>query len=173
MKPMKRQSKTLTELGIVYLAVSILLDFFLASYQILLWPSLALAFAVFSILVFNTLWMQAFPGAVRVRQPAARMEDEFARLEHLCDVAINQGEAPSGGVVSERVRALAVAAAAHHLNITEDAIRSMAERDPGLLDEKIGDELLFHAMTGKGTLFGKGRSQAIREYLVRIQEWTN
>jgi len=170
---MKRLIRALVQLGILYLAVSIVLDYFLSSYQLVLWPALAVAFAIFSILAFNALWIDVFPSGESVRRPVIRNEDDLARLQHLCSVVIEQGEPAVGGVISERVRSLAFTAAAYHLNSSEDLLRSMAERQPSLLNQKIGDELLFQALITKGTLFTKHDSRTIIESLMKIEDWTD
>jgi len=169
---MKKQIKALIELGSVYLALSIVLDYFLSGYPILLWPALAVAFFVFAGMIFSVLW-QHNPRTPSGTDQSANHGDDLTQFEYLCDLAINQGDRNAGEILTERVRSLAFAAAAYHLNIPETALRIMIEQDPRSLDTKIRDRPILLALTTRGSLIREGESQTLQNCVKTIGEWTN
>ena len=170
---MRKQVRALLEIGIIYLTVSIMLDFFLGGYPALLLPTLGLAFAVFGIMIFSKLWEQTSRTAEIRRQGVGTPEDELIRLEYLCQLAIDQGEVAAGDVLSRRLRSLAFAVAAYRLNESETVLRNMAEQEPSLLDRKVGDQQIFDALTTNGSIIRKGDLRSIQDFLSRIEGWTN
>jgi hypothetical protein len=170
---MKKQFRALIEIGIIYLAISMILDFFLGSYQFMLWPVLGLVFAVFGIMIFNRLWEQTSRTAEIRRQRVGTGEDELMRLEHLCKVAIDEGDVGAGELLSKRLRSLAFAAVACRLNESETMLKTMAEQEPSLLETKIGDQPIFHALVSNGSIIRKGDSRTLQDYLSRIEGWTS
>lgn len=163
----------LAEIGIIYLAVSIVLDFFLHGYQALLWPALGLVFVVFGSMIVSTLWEQTSRTAEVRKQRVSAGEDELMRLENLCKAAIDEGDVAAGQLLSQRLRSLAFAAAAHHLNESETMLRTMAEQEPSLLQSRVRDQQIFHALVTNSSIIRKGDSLTIQDYLSRIEGWTN
>jgi hypothetical protein len=170
---MKKQVTVLAEIGVIYLAVSILLDFFLHGYQALLWPVLGLAFAVFGSMIVSTLWEQTSRTAEVRKQRVSAGEDELMRLEHICKAAIDEGDVAAGLLLSQRLRALGFASAAYHLNESETMIRTMAEQEPSLLQRRVRDQQVLHALVTNSSIIRKGDSLTVQDYLSRIESWTN
>ena len=168
---MKKQIRALLEIGIIYAAVSIVLDYLLAGFQILLWPALAVAFILFAVMMFAVVWEQRAPSTASSVEPSPSNESDLILLEHLCSAAIDQGDAKAGETVSERIRSIAYAAAALRLNEPETTLRNMAEREPNLLRLRVGDEEFFQALTMNGAITRKGDWQSLDEYLRRVEEW--
>jgi hypothetical protein len=169
---MKKQVRALVEIGIIYLAVSIVLDYFLRGYQTLLWPALGFVFVIFGTMIFSELWEQTSRAAKIDRRRVNAGEDELMRLEHLCKAAIDQGDVAAGELLSQRLRSLAFAAAAYHLNESEAMLRTMAEQEPSLLQTRVGDQQIFHALVTNGPLTRKGDSLSLQDYLSKIEDWT-
>jgi len=168
---MKKQVRALLEIAIIYVAVSIVLDSVLGGFQILLLPALACAFVLFATMIFGVLWEQRVPTPARNTHGSPTDESDLIRLGRLCNAAIGQGEAKAGEAISERIRSIAFAAAAYHLNEPEATLRTMAEQEPALLHPKIGDENIFRALTTSGSITRKGNWQGLDECLRRIEDW--
>jgi len=168
---MNKQVRALLEITIAYIAVSMVLDSVLGGFQILLLPALALTFLLFATMILGVLWEQRAPTVARKTEYSPTDESDLVRLEFLCNAALVQGEARAGEDISERVRSIAYAAAAYHLNEPEAALRTMAEREPDLLRPKIGDENVFRALTTSGSIIKKGDWQGLDECLRRIEDW--
>jgi len=169
---MKKQILALAEIGIVYLAASIILDAALGSYKILLWPALAIAFVLFATMITQALWEPKDQNAENGR--SARPigpEDDLTRLEHLCRNALDRGDPTAEEILSERISALALAAAAQRLNQPESTLREMANQNPKLLHQQLRDEQLFNLVTTR-PLVRKGATAAVDEYVTRIEECT-
>jgi hypothetical protein len=168
---MKKQIRALLEIAIIYLAVSIVLDYILAGFQILLWPALGVAFILFAIMIFGVLWEQRDRMNVANEVGSSGDENDLARLERLGSAAVDQGETRDGEAISERIRSIAYAAAAYRLNESEVRLKTMVEREPNVLRSKIGDERIFHALTTRGSLTRKGDWRSLNEYLRSIEDW--
>jgi hypothetical protein len=170
---MRKPVRALVEIGTVYLAVSIVLDFFLRNYQALLWPALGLVFVMFGVMILSTLWEQTSRTPEVSKQRSGAAEDELMRLEYLCKAAIDEGDASAGLLLSQRLRSLTFAAAAYHLNESQTILRNMAERDPSSLQRRIGDEQIFHALVTNGSVIRKSDSLSLQDYMSKIEGWTN
>lgn len=170
---MRKQVTALAEIGIIYLAVSIVLDFFLRAYQVLLWPVLGFVFVVFGIMILSALWDRTSRTVEITKQQVSTAEDELMQLEYLCRVAIDGDDVAARELLSQRLRSLAFAAAAYHLNESEAMLRTMAEENPSLLHRKVGDQQIFHALVTDGFVFRKGDSRSLQDYLSKIEGWTN
>ena len=169
---MKKQARALVEIGIIYLAISIVLDFFLRGYPNLLWPALGLVFVLFGIMIFGELWELTSRTAEIRRQRISAPDDELKRLEHLCESAIDQGDVAAVNLLSKRLKSLAFAATAFHLNESEATLRIMAEQEPSSLHSRVGDQEIFRALVTTGPVIRRGDSSSLQEYLRKIEEWT-
>lgn len=169
---MKKQTKTLIQLGVVYLAVSIVLDFFLAGYPILTWAGLGFAFILFGIMIFNVLLdLSSRPPPNRGMRRFNRGEDDLMRLDKVCQRAIEYGDAASTELLSERIRSLAFAAASYHFNITEPLLRTLAQDDLASLERQINDQRVFEALTAKSSDVSRRNTHDIANCLKSIEAW--
>jgi len=168
---MKNKILTLAEIGVVYLAASIILDSLLSSYQILLWPALAIAFIFFATMIFDLLWE---PGPRRsgkgMSEPASSGEDDLTRLKHLCKHVFEQGDITSENVLREKINSLAFAAISLRLNEPTAQLRMMAKEEPDTLQRMIGDEKMYTLLT-TGPFIRKGDLRTVADGLTRIEEW--
>ena len=168
----KALAKTLAEIAIAYLAASVALDYFLDTYPVLLWLALTFEFLFVSIIIIGTLWEQVEPRTDGRELPPPRRNDSLARLERLCEVAIDQRDQTAGDVLSERVRALVFAAAAIHFNISEATLRSITEDKPAVFQSPIGDPILNDALTTKGSIMRAGETNILNYLVKTVEEWT-
>jgi hypothetical protein len=167
---MKKQTKGLIEIGVLYLGVSIVLDYFLGAYQILLWLALAFEFIIFGLMMMSTLLESLAPTTRKREVDNLPSEDEFTRLGRLCKFAIDQGDQTAGKTLSEKIRSLAFAAAANDLNTSEAALREATEQ--GMLQMKVGDPELFTALTTTGNMVARGDTKILEGLLGKVEEWT-
>ncbi|HXZ91163.1 MAG TPA: hypothetical protein VEG61_08880 [Candidatus Dormibacteraeota bacterium] len=173
MKVMKNHIKTLIQIGVVYLVVSILIDSFLAGYPILTWAGLGLAFILFAIMIFGVLLELIPRHAAKKSVPQFRKnDDDLMRLDKLCRRAIDHGDARSTQLLFERVRSLAFAAAAYYLNIDEPQLRNMAEQNPTSLEQRIHDQPMFEMLTATSSAMSGRNSDDLRNYLTKIEDWS-
>ncbi len=169
---MKKQIKTLMQIGVVYLAVSIVLDFFLAGYPILTWAGLGFAFILFGAVIFNVILELTTRPAVnkRVRQ-FTKSEDDLMRLDKLCQQSLEHGDAAAIQLLFERVRSLAFAAAAYHFGITESMLRNLVQHDPSSLEQQIQDRRMFEVLTQTGSADNL-RKGDFESCLAKIEDWS-
>jgi len=173
LKIMKKHIKTLVQIGVVYLAVSILIDSFLTGYPILTWAGLGLAFILFAIMIFGVLLELVPRHAAKKSVPQFRKnEDDLMRLDKLCQRAIDHGDARSTQLLFERVRSLAFAAAAYYLNIDEPQLRNMAEQNPTSLEQRIHDQTMFEMLTATSSAVNAQSSNIFTNYLTKIEDWS-
>jgi len=169
---MRKQTRTLIEIGLAFLATSILLDYFLGAYQILLWLALAFEFILFGTMILNTLWERVARGTVKQEPSKPQSEDPLERLEHLCKLAIEEGDQAAADILSERVRSLAYTAAANKFDTSEADLRTMSEAEPALLQARVGNLDLFNFLTRKSTMIRSGDTKALENLLGNVEEWT-
>ena len=168
----EKQLRSLAEIGVVYLAASIILDAVLGAYKILLWPALALIFLLFATMIAQVVWQPTLPTASkRVPSQPTHGDDELARLEQICKHAIEEGDPLSGQILSQRVSSLALAAASLQLSERESSLRDIATNDPDLLQERIKDQGMLNIIKGP-PIVGKNAIGILVDYLTRIEEWT-
>jgi hypothetical protein len=166
-----KQMRSLAEIGIVYLAASIILDSILVGYKILLWPALAIAFLFFATLIAQVVWEPAVPTPARVMSVrSTHRDDDLTRLEQICKHAIEQEDRASGETLIERVRTLAIAVTSYRLNEPESSLMGTAPQHPVLL-QKIKDQEMVAIITSP-PLLGKAAVGTLQDYLTRIEEWT-
>jgi hypothetical protein len=170
---MRKRIRLLIEIGAIYLVVSIALDFFLGSYRVLLWPALAITFTIFGAMILSTIWEGTYPQQNSEAPRSADSNDDLTRLEHVCKMALQQDDVNAQEIISKRIRSLAFEAAAHHLNASEALLRDMAENEPSSLQLKIGDEVIFSALTTRSLLLKKWHPYSIEACLTRIEDWAN
>jgi hypothetical protein len=171
---MKKQIRTLVQIAAVYLTVSVILDFLLAGYPILTWLGLGFAFLLFGVAIFDVLL------ELTVRPPAKgnvtrfkRNDDDLMRLEKLCKKAADNNDPAASQLLSERIRSLAFAVAAHHCNTAEPLLRDMALQDPESLQRQVNDQYMIEALTATDCLVTRGNTRKLDDYLTRIEDWSN
>jgi hypothetical protein len=171
---MKKQIRTLVQIGAVYLTISIMLDFLLAGYPILTWLGLGFAFLLFGIAIFDVLL------ELTVRPPAKgsiarfkRNDDDLMRLEKLCKKATDNNDPTASQLLSERIRSLAFAVAAHHCNTSEPLLRDMALKDPESLQRQVNDEYVIEVLTAPDCLVTRENTRKLEDYLTKIEDWSN
>ena len=167
---MKKQLRTLAQIGAAYLIASVILDFILGAYPTLLWLAIGFAFAFFGAIIFGVLWESKAKEIPRRTTHAVSRKDDSVGLKRLCESALERGDASSQTLLSERIMSLAFATAAYHLNEPEGILRAMAEQEPRRLKTKIGDERIFSLITN-GPAIRKGDSGALRDSLAKLEEW--
>jgi len=171
---MKKQIKTLVKIAVVYLAISIILDFFLAGYPFLTWLGLGFAFLLFGMVIFDVLLeLTARPLTKKSIFPFKKNEDDLMRLDKLCEKAIDHNDPAASQLLTARVRSLAFAVAAYHCNTAEPLLRDMALQDPASVQRQVQDRYMVEALTATDCVVTRGNTRKLDDYLTKIEDWSN
>jgi hypothetical protein len=171
---MKKQTRTLVQIAVVYLAISIILDFFLAGYPILTWLGVGFAFILFGIVIFDVLLeLTVRPLAKKSVPRFKRNEDDLMRLDKLCKKAIDHDDPAASQLLSERIRSLAYAVTAYHCNTTEPMLRDLILQDPASLQRLVHDQYMVEALTTTDYVVTRGNTRRLDDYLTKIEDWSN
>jgi len=171
---MKKQIRTLFQIAVVYLAISIILDFFLAGYPILTWLGVGFAFILFGIVIFDVLLeLTVRPLPNKNVSSFKRNEDDLMRLDTLCKKAIDHNDPAAIKLLSERIRSLAFAVAAYHCNTTEPLLRDMAHQDPATLQRQVHDPYMVEALTTTDYDVTRSKTRKFDDYLTKMEDWSN
>jgi type III secretory pathway component EscV len=168
---MNKRIRTLAEIGAVYVAASIVVEALLNGYPILILPILSIIFIVFAIMIFQVLWESRIPNVAVKRPTTAGRNDDLSRLEHLCDLALNQADANAEKLLSDRIRRLAFASASCRLNTPIETLRSLAEQEANPLSPLVGDQQISDLLTSKKPFIHMGNSRDIDQYMTKIEDW--
>jgi hypothetical protein len=171
---MKKQIRTLVQIAVVYLAISIILDFFLAGYPILTWLGIGFAFLLFGIVIFDVLLELTVRPLPKKSVPRfKRNEDDLMRLDELCKKAIDRNDPAASQLLSERIRSLAFGVAAYHCNTTEPLLREMFLEDPASLQGQVHDQYIVEALTATDYGVTRGDTRKLDDCLTKIEDWSN
>ena len=171
---MKKQIRTLVQIAVVYLAISIILDFFLAGYPVLTWLGVSFVFVLFGIVIFDVLLeLTVRPLAKKSTSGFKRKDDDLMRLDRLCKKAIDHNDPAASQLLSERIRSLAFAVSAYHCNTAEPQLRNMALQDPKLLQRRVRDHYMVEALTATDYGVTGGNTRRVEDYLMKIEDWLN
>jgi len=171
---MKKQIRTLFQIAVVYLAISIILDFFLAGYPILTWLGVGFAFILFGAVIFDVILELTFrPLPKKNVSRFKRNEDDLMRLDTLCKKAIDHNDPAASRLLSERIKSLAFAVAAYHCNTTEPLLRDMVIQDPASLQRQVHDPYMVEALTTTDYGVTRGNTRKLDDYLTKIEDWSN
>jgi hypothetical protein len=171
---LKKQIRALIEIGAIYLAFSIVLDFLLGGYPVLSWSALGIAFIIFAILILDVL-LELTPRSASDRPPAAiEQEDELMRLEYLSAKAIDDGDPDAGLLLSNRLRSIGFAIAAYRFNTSEAALRAMVEQDSNSFRDKLGDQAMAEILTTNlaTNLVTRRDTDSLEYCLAKIEDWS-
>jgi hypothetical protein len=168
---MKKQVWTLAEIGVVYVVVSMILESLLSGYKTLLLPVLSFTFIFFATIMFGTLWEPRAAELTSKTQKPHGKYDDFTQLEHLCNLAIEQGDVDAAKIVSDRVQALAFKAASYRLNMSATSLRSMSKEQSDVFARCINDPQMLSILSAKHFFIRKGDALMLKEYLTTIKAW--
>jgi hypothetical protein len=168
---MKRHTRQFLEIGAFYLVVLIVVDRLLIGFPVLTWLALAVAFAIFSIFIIGTLFELIPRRAVKPMQPIRRDTDEMRDLERLTKNALEDQSPDSASLLSERVRLLAVSAAAYRLNISNAQLRDAIEHTPEVLETRLQDQEIAHALTSDDPLMSPRDARTLQSLLLKMENW--
>jgi hypothetical protein len=171
-KLLEKQTRTLVEIGLLFIAASIALDYLLGAYQILLWLALSFEFIFFGSMILSTLWEHVAPKTDILERRSPQPEDQLTRLEHLCEAAIVQGDQTAAELLSKRVRSLVFAAAANNLNTSEATLRTLAQEEPNRLEAKIRDTAVFNVLITNISMIQRRDTKLLEALLGKVEEWT-
>jgi len=160
---MSRETKNIIELGVICGVCVILLNFFLAHFEVLIWPALGVTFVVFAICIVDSLsHLTAAPR--RTFQPKSRPRgDELARLQATIERNFSKNEAQS--TLVERLRTVGLSVASARMNLSKERFCELIVSDPEFVDARLKDNVLLSFLSGKNVT----GIQEIHDVLSRIE----
>ena len=158
-----RDTKNTIELGIICGVCVILVNFFLAHFEVLIWPALAVTFTFFAILILDSLSrFTTAPKRTFQLEPRPR-DDELARLQATIERNFNKNEVQS--TLAEKLRTVGFSVASARMNLSKERLRELILNNPEVVDAKLKDNVLVSFLSGK-------ELSSIREFqdvLMRIE----
>jgi len=168
---LKAHTKQFLEIGAFYLVALIVVDFLLRGYPVLTWLTLAAAFAIFSTIIIGTLYELAAKKPVKPIQPQRKYEDELAHIERLTKNVLEGGDVGSTSLLSERLKLTLLSATALHLNLSNNQLSDMIEHNPRLIEERLDDPEVLHALTSDKPLISPGDARSLQDILSKMENW--
>jgi len=168
---MKTRTREILEIAVFYLSVVIVADFLLRAYPVLTWLALGVAFTIFSIFILGTLTELTGKKATKPSQVERRSEDELIPLAKLVRNALEEENSDAATLLSERMRAIVLSAAAYRLNVSTTQLRDIAQHQPGLLEERLQDPEISRACISGEPLVNAGEAQRLHTLLVQVESW--
>ena len=168
---MRRLAKSVVELGIAYIFAVIVLEFFLAHYEILILPILGVVFIFFSLLIFNTLLPLAVKSEVGRAQIREKGEDELQRLERLVRRAMQDHDSEAADALGERLRLLALQIASYRTEAPLSQLDEESEDRTFLLSQIIQDEPMVRLLTSGPNASAPDGAREIEAVLSTLEGW--
>ena len=161
---MNRDTKNIIELGIICGICIILIDFFLAHFEVLIWPALGLTFVVFALLVLDSL--SHLTVTPRPFQPEPRpRDDELARLQETIERINSKHEIQS--TLVERLRTVGLSVASARMNLSKERFCELIVSNPECVDARLNDDVLLSFLSGNK--LNLTNVQEIHDVLSRIE----
>lgn len=171
MRPLKRLTKTVVELGIVYVFVVIILEFFLGHYEILTLPALGVVFIFFSGLIFNTLLPLTIKNKTGRAQIREKSESELQRLERLVRRAMQDQDSEAADALGERLRSLALQIASYNTDLSRSQSVEQSGNRTFLLSQVKQDEQLVRLLTRGPKAATPDGAREIEAVLSKLEGW--
>jgi hypothetical protein len=167
---LRRFAKTLVELGMVYVVVMIILEFFLVHYEILTLPALSVAFVFFSLVIFNTLLPLTGTSKIGRTQTMKKSEDELQRLERLVRRAMEDRDSVAADVLGKRLRSLALEIASYRTDVSGSQLDEQFG-GPSLLLQITQDERLLRLLSSGPNASAPDGAREIEAVLSTLEGW--
>jgi len=171
LRVLRRLAKTVVELGIAYVFVVIILEFFLVHYDILALPTLGVVFIFFSLLIFNTLLPLTNKDKAGRAQIRGKNESELQRLERLVRRAMQDRDSEAADALSKRLRSLALQIASYRTDASLSQLDEQSEDRTFLLSQIIEDEQLVSLLTRGPNSSAPNGAREIEAVLSTLEGW--
>jgi hypothetical protein len=160
---LNRDTKNIIELGVICGICVILLNFFLAQFEVLIWPALGVTFVVFALLTLDSMsHLTTTPRRTLQPDPRPR-DDELTRLQETIERSISNHEMPL--TLLERLRTVGLSVASARMNVSKERFCELIVSNPKFVDAKLNDNVLLSFLS-KPTL---DNVQEIHDILSRIE----
>jgi len=168
---MKGHTRQLLELAVVYLVVLVVVDSILTAYPVLTWLALGIAFIVFSLFILDVLLELTPKKVIRPVQFQSRGEDELMNLEKLTKHAIDEGHPEAATLLSEKLKSIALRAAAYRTNMSDAQLIDMARNQPDLLAEWLQDREIVKDLITDDQIVKPREVRRLQEILSIVESW--
>ncbi len=161
---LNRDTRNIIELGVICGICVILLNFFLAQFAVLIWPSLGVTFVVFAILILDSL--SHLTATPRTFQPESRPRgDELARLQETIERNNSKHEMQS--TLVERLRTVGLSVASARMNLSKERFCELIVSNPEFVDARLNDHVLLSFLSDRNLTLTS--VQEIHDVLSRIE----
>ncbi|GEM_PF-5882035 len=171
MRPLRRLAKTVVELGIAYVFVVIILEFFLVHYEILTLPTLGVVFIFFSLLIFNSLLPLTIKNKTGRAQIREKSEDELQRLERLVRRAMQERDGEAAAALGKRLSSLALQIASYRTDVSRSQLDEQSGNRTSLFSQIIQDEQLVRLLTSGPNASAPDGAREIEAVLSTLEGW--
>jgi hypothetical protein len=171
LRALRRLAKTVVELGIVYVFIVIILEFFLVHYEVLTLPTMGVVFIFFSLLIFNTLLPLTIKNKTGRAQIRERSEDELQRLERLVRRAMQDRDSEAADALGKRLRSLALQIASCRTDVSRSQFDDQSRNHTSLLSQIIQDEQLVRLLTNCPNASAPDGAREIEAILSTLEGW--
>jgi uncharacterized protein YlxW (UPF0749 family) len=149
----------------------IILEFFLAHYEILTLPTLGVVFIFFSLIIINTLLPLTIKDKTGRAQMRQKSEDELQRLERLVLRAMQDRESEAADALGKRLRSLALQIASYRTDVTLSQLEEQSADPASLLAQIIQDEQLVRLLTRGPNGSAQYSAREIEVVLTTLEGW--
>jgi len=170
LRALRSFAKTVVELGMVYVVVMIILEFFLVHYEILTLPALSVVFVFFSLVIFNTLLPLTGKRKTGRAQIRKKSEDELQRLERLVWRAMEDRDSVAADALGKRLRSLALEIASYRTDVSRSQLDGQFG-NPSLLSQIIQDEQLLRLLSSGPNAAAPDGAREIETVLSTLEGW--
>jgi hypothetical protein len=162
---MSRDTKNIIELGVFCGVCVILLNFFLARFDVLIWPALVVTFIVFAILVVDSLTHLTATPRLTFHADSRPQVDELTRLRESIERSISEHETQPR--LMEKLRTVGLSVASARMNLSKECFCELTVSNPGFVAARLNDNVLIPFLSGKK--LNLTAAQEIHDVLSRIE----
>jgi len=166
---MNKKASEVLQLGIVFGVIVIFLDFFLIPLPVLNWLALGVAFLFVSAIILQSV-ASLVPRQSQIVPSPPEKSDELDDLAEVVERAYGKDHSESSDALTEKLRSIAINAAAAKTRLSKKEVMDLAEKDPASLARMLNDEKLSSLLAEGYHGHERLKYSQINQLLIRIEE---
>jgi hypothetical protein len=166
---MKQHPRTILKLAIAYMAVVVVVDFFVSKVPAIDWLALSVVFIFFAILIASSVVGLLPRRRLTAKDATHKREDELERLEKTVERALVEGDRDSLIAIEKRVMQLALRVSARRAGKDAGKLHLDVENAAQLVSRAPESDLLDNVSTSIPTALEKPNSGNIERLLSQIE----
>jgi hypothetical protein len=167
---LKEQAKSIIIIAIFFAIVVVILDAFLAKFEIVNWIALGTAFLIFSVSILNSVAALLSQGKPLRSNPLVANDDELLRLEKNVSQSLVQGLSQPHTALEGRIKSLVTDAVANQNGLSAAELYQMVAERPGTLPNLLADDQLKRIIEGDVAALQNGSISELTSLLVKIEK---